>query len=407
MVRQKTKTLLLISYFFPPIQSPESTLALNSIKYLSYFGWNVIVLSAKRSKTNSMDLSALSGIPNLTSVYRTHSIENIILRGLSYFKILPDEKVGWIPFAVRKGKTILKEGNINVIISRSTPATSHLVALKLKSLTKLPWIACFSDPWTQNPYISYSNKIIKKFDEHLERKVVLTADKIVVTTSQTKDLFAEKYKIEDKIEVIPNSYDPSEFPEKKINKLKNDKFTITYVGNFYGIRSPEPFFKALKLLNEEEDISAKIGVKLIGYIGKKFRHLVSEYKLENVVRLIDTVSRKDAFRHIFDSDILLLIDAPSKKESIFLPLKLIEYINTEKPILAITPKGASADVIRLTKTGVAVLPEDITGIKNAIKDYYGLYRSSKLKIKPNWPEIEKYSAKNYVKKLIDVIEELV
>ncbi len=56
----------------------------------------------------------------------------------------------------------------------------------------------------------------------------------------------------------------------------------------------------------------------------------------------------------------------------------------KKPILAIVPPGASADVIRATKTGVILALDDTKGIKNAMKDYYELYKSSKLKIKPDW-----------------------
>ena len=44
------KKLLFISYFFPPIQSGVSIRALNAIKYLPGFGWESVVVAAKRSK---------------------------------------------------------------------------------------------------------------------------------------------------------------------------------------------------------------------------------------------------------------------------------------------------------------------------------------------------------------------
>lgn len=400
------KTLLLISYFFPPIQSPESIMALNSVKYLSDLGWNTIVVSARRSKTDPIDLSTSSNIPDNISVYRTYSIENIIFKIFQRIGIIPDVKIGWLPFSFEISQKILQERKIDVIVSRSAPITSHLVALKLKLLTKLPWIACFSDPWTQNPY--WANKFyikIKKFDENLEKKILSVADKIIVTTEQTKELFMEKYKIDEKIIVIPNSYDPSDFLDK-VNAEKEDKFVITYTGNFYGPRSPEPFLKALKLLDKERGIDSKIKVKLIGLIGK-FRGLISRYQLESVVQVIDTLPRKNTIDHLFLSDVLLLIDAPNDKESVFLPSKLLDYINIKKPILAIVPRGPSADVVRLTKTGIIVSPEDINGIKNAIKHYYELYKNSKLEINPDWKEIEKYSAKNYAKILVNTIEKLI
>jgi len=401
------KKILLVSYSFPPIKAADSTLIFNFVKYLHLFNWSAAVLCAKKTMGELTDASIASDLPKNVSVHSAYPIGNIIIYIFQKLKILSYtySRIGWAPLAIREGKKILKKGNIDIIISRSTPIVSHLVALKLKSLSKLYWIASFSDPWTQSTYYSFPNKIIKKIDEYLEKKVMLTADKIIVTTEQTKRLFLEKYKIKDKIEVIPNSCDPLEFLIKT-NRQKEDKFVITYAGNFYGPRSPEPFFKALKLLSSEMDVDKKIKVKLIGKI-KTTENLVSKYKLEKVVQLIDIMPRKDVFEYLFNSDILLLIDAPSKQESVFLPSKLIEYINMRKPILAVVPTGASADVIRSTKTGTVVALDDTEGIKNTIKDYYELYKMARLEIKPNWEEIKKYDAKNCAETLIKIAEKLI
>jgi len=403
------KKILLISYFFPPIQSAESTMTYNLMKYLSFLGWEIIVLSAKKSKEEKIDFSTSLSIPKNIHVYRTFSIENMIFKIFSHFKILPDNKIGWIHFATKRGEKLLKNGDISAIISRSTPITSHLVGLKLSSLTDLPWIACFSDPWTQNPYFFYPNEIIKKFNKNLEKKVMLKADKIVVTTKQMNRLISKEYNTGDKVVTIPNSYDPSEFlyslPNlcKKSNK-KEKKFVISHIGNFYGNRSPEPFLKALKGL--DKDVREGIKVRFIGSIGK-FKYLISKYKLDDIIEVVDTIPRKNVFIELFNSDILLMIDAPSTKESMFLPSKLLEYINTKKPILAITPEGASSSLINSTKTGIIVSPENIDEIKNAIKYYYDLYHRSELKIEPDWSEIEKYSAKNCAKKLDQILKKVI
>lgn len=401
------KKILIIAYYFPPLQSVESTLTFNFVKYLHCFDWGATVLCAKKIIGELADNSVSSDLLQNVSVRRTHSLGNIAIYILQKLRILSHtySKMGWALFAIREGKKILKEENIDVIISRSTPVVGHLIALKLMPSSKLPWIACFSDPWTQNSYSPAPNRIIKKIDEYLEKKVMLAADKIIVTTEQTKRLFLKKYKIENKIAVIPNSYDSLELLEV-VNKKKENKLVITHAGNFYGPRSPEPFFKALKLLSNEMDVNKKIKVKLIGQ-NKGIKNLVSKYKLNNIVQLIDIIPRKDVFEHLVNSDVLLLIDAPSEQESVFLPSKLIEYINMKKPILAVVPAGASADVVKRTKTGAVVALDNIGEIKNAIKNYYELYKNSKLEIKPNWEEIKKYDAKNCAKALIKIAENLI
>ena len=400
------RKLLFIAYKFPPTGGSESIRSLKSVKYLVKFGWNPVVLTAKRSK-ELKDSSLLSESLCSVSVHRAYSLENTVFKALAIFLGLSDKFV-WIPFAIRKGRDILKKGNINVIISRSTPVTSHLVAYKLKLYSGLPWIADFSDPWTQNPYVQYPSRAIQRFDEGLERKVVYAADRIIFTSERTRSQFLSKYKdiSENKVLTIPNFYDPDDFMKpRKI--VKSDKFTITYTGGFYGIRTPEPFFMALKLLKEErEDIKGNVKVNIIGNL-KGFEHLIPKYELDDIVQVTCHIPHKDVFYRLYDSDVLLLIDAPVKP-NIFLPVKLLEYVYTGKPILAITPEdGESADVIKATKTGIVVSPDNIEGIKEAILYYYEQYKISELVTNPDWNEIQKYGAENCTKKLVTVIEDVV
>ena len=400
------KKVLMISHDFPPIQSVEGVRSMKFTKYFPKFGWGSIVLCAKEPAVCIVDDTHLSESSSDIDIYRTYSLENIISKGIAIYLGLSDKFV-WIPFAIRMGKKIFKKEDINVIVSRSTPVTSHLVAYKLKLHSGLPWIADFSDPWTQNPYVKYPSRIIQRFDEHLEQKVIYMADKITFTAERTRAQFLDKYKDipENKVITIPNFYDPDDFIKPK-DITKSDKFTITYAGGFYGIRTPEPFFRALELLKEENgDINGNIKVKIIGKMGG-FEHLISKYGLEDIIQIIAPMPHKDVFYHLYSSNILLLIDAPVKP-SIFLPTKLLEYIYTGKPILAITPEdGESADVIRSTKTGVVVSPDNIEGIKDAILYYYEQHKTSELVINPDWNEIQKYSAENCTKKLVGVIKEL-
>ncbi|MCK4731401.1 MAG: glycosyltransferase family 4 protein [Methanophagales archaeon] len=426
----KPKKLLLISYYFPPIQSAEVTMTLNYVKYIPRFGWDPAVLCGVGLENDRYDHSQLTEIPTGISVHRIKACHSSILNILGNLRILPlkeivcplyliiralkDIEAGWVFPAAKEGKRILEKRDIEVLISRSSPIISHFVGLILKSLTGLPWIACFSDPWTLNPYSSYSNKSLfkKKYQrvhEYMELKIFSNANCIIFTTEYTAARYLEKYPsiLSNKVSVIPNSYDPSEFSEQGFYS-KTDKFTITYIGRFYGIRSPEPFLKALKLLKEEDDrISEKIMIKLIGRLDN-FDYLISKYNLNDIICIINTIPHREVISHLYSSDVLLLVDAPSETGSMFLPSKLIEYLHIGKPILAITPEeGASADVVRATRTGIVVPPQDIEGIKKSIKKFYNDYVKGNLKTKTDWDEVNKYSAENCTKTLIKTIELLI
>ena len=372
------------------------------------------MLTVARRAITKKGNSLLSELPKGIPIYRAYSFENkvsnFVVRNLVKFlrwSCLPLYEIGWLPFALRKGKNILKKEAIEVIISRSMPFASHLVALKLKSFSGLSWVADFSDPWTQNPYLE-GNGVLRAFDESLEHKVAFAADRIIFTNRYARELFLDKYKTitEEKVVVIPNQYDPENFAKQE-RLTRSEDFIMVHTGNLYGIRSPEPFLEALKALKDQEGIGEKIKVKLIGVVSDKFRYLICKYGLEDIVEVIDVISHKDVLKYLHKADVLLLIDALTDGPSPFLPLKLLEYIRVSKPILAITPlEGASADVVRSTKTGIIISPNDINGIKDGIKRFYRNYRRSKLEISPCWNEIERYSASRCTKILAGILEEL-
>jgi len=412
LVMQMRK-LLFISYHFPPALTSESLRALKTVKYLPRWGWEPIVLTVHPTKlvARNFDNSLLSELPRNIPIYRTYSFKNRVsnlalreMKKLLRWSCLASYEIEWLPFAVLEGKKALKKETIEVIVSRSTPFASHLVALRLKSFSGVPWIADFSDPWTQNPYLEK----VRAFDESLERKVVFAADRIIFTNRFAKKLFLNRYKNikAEKVRVIPNQYDPEDFAKQE-KVTASEVFTAVHAGSFYGIRSPEIFLKALGMLKDQGAFDEKIKVKLIGTVNDELRCLISKYRLEDIVEAIDAIPHKNVVHHLHTADILLLIDAPTDEPSPFLPLKLMEYMCVRKPILAITPlEGASADVVRSTKTGIIISPNDINGIKDEIKRFYQLYRSSGLEIRPCWNEIKKYSANRCTKILAGILEEL-
>ncbi|MBI2578012.1 MAG: glycosyltransferase [Candidatus Wildermuthbacteria bacterium] len=380
-------------------------MAMHSVKYLSRLHWKSIVIGVKNPGRGGIDDSALPDIPRDTIVYRTHTFENPLTQGLSRLQFLPDSKIGWYSYGLREARKAIQKHSPDIIVSRSTPITSHLIALQLKRETKLPWIACFSDPWVSNPYAMYHLPFLKHFQEQKEKVIFAEADKIVVTNEQTRRLFSSIYPIDGKIEVIYNSYD-SETMSRNIDFKRKEKFVLTHTGNFYGIRSPEPLFRALEKLIDRQEIRTSIRVQLFGSLGP-FKKLISRYGLSSIVDVKGTVPRKEALWRLMASDVLLVIDAPSKGESLFLPSKLVDYIALGKPILAITPGGASADVIEKTKTGMIASPEDTKSIQEALLAYFNKWRAGHLLLNPNWEEIQKYSASVLMERFAKIMEDTI
>lgn len=399
------KNILVISHYYPPSQAPESVMTNKLASRLSMLGHNVCILAGKHAgcERNDETLKVHDGV----KVYRCRSIRNLLIDQLATRRFIPDAEVTWIPFAERESKKIIRAEHIDVILSRSMPVSDHLLGLRLKKSTGLPWIASFSDPWTQNPYNTYPPGPFRKINEWLEGKIAMNADRITFTCSQAKDRFLERYpSCRGKVSVIPNFFDPDEFEGIGRETEKQDTFTMVHTGSLYGIRSPEPLFKAVQAFGKSNDIAEKLQVVLVGYLAAKYRTLIKDYGLDATIRIIDTVPRKEAIAWLYRADVLLTIDAPDKGPSMFLPSKLVDYIYMGKPILGITPEGGSADAIRLTRTGIVVHPEDTEGIEDGIARFYEDYRNGTLRIEPDHENIEKFSVGHCAGLMTSLIEEV-
>lgn len=401
----------------PPRGSSECIRSIKTLKYILRFQWQPVVLTI-RSPLKPTDQTLISELPPEVTIIRAYSNKffDTCMKALSV--IIPglhphDYYFEWLPFAISSGKKILQKEDIDVILSRSTPIASHIVGLMLKSKSNLPWIADFSDPWTLSPFIPFKIPILYHLEQYLEKRVLIKADKVIVTTERYRDIVIKQFKtipdIEKKIIAIPNSYDPEDFEgvNPKKTSTENNCMNVTYMGRFYGPRKPDFFLESLGLLKKEFEV-LKIRVKIIGGSerdNESFEKLAEQFGVKELIQILPPISHHETFTQLANSDVLLLIDAPSDHESIFLPMKLLEYLAVRKPILALTPmNGESADIIRSTRTGTIVAPTDISGIKNAIGNYYQDYLKSKLTITPDIMEIEKYCIETNVARLVNEID---
>jgi glycosyltransferase involved in cell wall biosynthesis len=406
------KKVLFISYAFPPALNPESIQSSRYVKYLSYNNWQSDVVCADYQTLISkpFDFNLLNSLPSEVTVYPLKPLgPSIVNHFLSYdlFRY-PDGKIGWYIPAVKKSLSLIKENDFDVIHSWAMEHISNFVGLKLKKETGLPWISHFSDPWVDNPYHFYG-PLSRYFNLKWEKEVMENSDMIVFVSEETKKLVLKKYpdKIQEKCVVIPHCFDVeiiSQLP--RATKPEKTKFTLTYTGNFYLSRSPRGLFISLKnLLSKRPELENHLNIQIVGKLPNHYKRLVKQFQIEKIVTITGTVPYLESLQYLKNADVLLVIDAPSKTPSVFLPLKLIEYLGFKKPILGITPLvGESASLIRSLR-GCVVSPDDIHGIENAILSLYEKFKENGLSgFSYGDKEIEPYNAYNTSKRLAECFE---
>ncbi|WP_406732461.1 hypothetical protein RJD39_13465 [Vibrio scophthalmi] len=360
--------VLSICYMLPPAMYPQA-IQIGRLLYYSKLNHGVITADLKHEprKLGVYD-DFVSRVGQVSYYQEENKLPSLLNKVLYYFApfygACPDIFKGWAKtvFNEYSAKLDRKEFDLpQCIVSFGVPMSDHLLAMSLKEKYGTPWIAHFSDPWSDNPFKKHH--IISKFvNRKLEERVVRSADEVVFTSEETKDLVMSKYPDLSKGVVLGHSYDDTLYPKESPCR-RDGKIVIKHIGSLYGYRSPKPLFKALRnLYNDTPELVENVCFEFIGYVAPRMKNNKDLKALpQGLVHFKGGVDYIQSLSEMVSSDALLIIDAPAK-ESVFLPSKLIDYVGAKRPIMAITPQGTSQKLVNRMGFATAT-PESDTEIK--------------------------------------------
>lgn len=272
------------------------------------------------------------------------------LRLLPVYGACPDQLGPWRRRACARALAHIADHSPDALASFGMPMSDHLVALELKRRTGLPWLAHFSDPWSDNVF-HRTTRLEHQLNLALERSVVGWADQLLFTSARTLELVMRKYPPawRDRAAVLPHAWDTGNFavPLAPAATAGAGRRVVRYLGACYGERSPRPLFEALARLAASHPRQLDtVAFELIGPVAPALLDADLLAALPpGLVSVRAQVGYRASLQLAQDAAALLLIDAPSAADSVFLPSKLIDYIGVRRPIWGITPRGTGADLI--------------------------------------------------------------
>ncbi|OCB78494.1 glycosyltransferase family 4 protein [Flavobacterium crassostreae] len=425
----KNKKILIITYYWPPAGGPGVQRWLKFVKYLPEFGVTPVVYIPDNPTYPILDTELQNQVLDTTTIIRQPIFEPYQLA--SYFSknktqkissgiipnpkkqsfldavflwirgnlFIPDARVFWVKPSVAYLEKYIATHNIETIITSGPPHSLHLIGLELKKKLALNWIADFRDPWTTIGYhksLRLSGFAAAKHKK-LEKKVLHAADTILVTSKTTK---LEFQAITTKpIAVLTNGYDV----ELVQNEALDTAFSLAHIGSFLSERNPMILWESIQeLLTEIPNFKNHLEIKLIGAISQEVLATIARFDLNTYVNNLGYVSHSEAIAHQKKSQVLLLIEIDSPDTKSIIPGKLFEYMVSNRPILALGPKGSDfAEIITNTNTGVFLEYSEKQKLKNVILDYYTQFLSGKLQ--SNAVGLQQYSRKNITKQLVELL----
>lgn len=381
-MKDKTSRVLIICYFFPPFAAGGVFRVLKFAKYLNRYGWEPTILTTKPVGAWVTDNTLLKQIS--CEVYTTNSFHPVgiyrsfkdrfpncpkILLKLAWFFLeylpdilmIPDTRMGWIPFAFFKGYKLTQEKSFDLILTNSPPHSTHTVGFLLSKITRLPWVVDFKDGWMEDPFRKKRNFSREWIEKKLEHLVVSNCDHIVTVSYPLKRYFRSITKKD--VSLIHNGFDEEDFADTP--KIKCDGFTIGYFGSIFGDRDPSHFLKALeKFAKKNKHFRIKIH-----FIGPIIKEILNSFKNFTTfeINTVKYIPHSECIKLMQSCNALLTLVGQDNRNNGVLTGKIFEYLRCGIPIISLCPKnGALWNLLenfdRIHKSS----PIDIEEIESAI-----------------------------------------
>jgi glycosyltransferase involved in cell wall biosynthesis len=188
-------------------------------------------------------------------------------------------------------------------------------------------------------------------DRRLETAILREADAVVANTDANRSALLKDCGLPDaKVHVIPNGFDPADFPPETAND-HGEGFVVACMGKFYRMPDVAAFFNAFRRL-----ASVRPGARLAihGPLPRAVHRAMAEILPTDLWHWTQRVDHSAAVR-IMRSAAVLLANVPGERSGHWVPGKLYEYVAAARPILFIGPEdGEAAKIIASTRTGTVV-----------------------------------------------------
>jgi len=421
------RRVLIIAYYFPPISSGGTFRTLKFAKYLPELGWDPIVVCARPTATDHVDPGLLAELPASVVVERVghlhpKQIEHGLLAGwkllwklrlralatrLEPYKVMqwlaPDPYLTWNLPALQASRRLVRQYHPQIIMTSTPPHSGQWIGLQLKRATRLPWVADFRDPWTQNPFIQTPTSWQAGINQRGERAVFAHADHIISVTSSMTDQMGslESGKHAGKITTIENGFDAADFGGLPRTQLAGDKLHLAYIGSLYGLQRADLFLTCIDRLVQEGMIPAND--LLVEFMGQDGTGVLEAYRDSIWLRHTAPQPHSQALSAMTAADVLLLLVPPGA--SYIHSGKLFEYLGAGRPILALAPLDSeAAKVVQSARVGVIAPPDDESAISAALLQMYQEWREQRLHIDPDPEVVNSFERRRLTEKLVNVFD---
>jgi len=375
---------------FAPLANPEAIVNSKLVLAMLAAGWDVNVFSRnlavewKNYNYGSEWIAPWSGLQRVTHIASYNSTSTLVRyveTGLSVIKTGHFiDGCRWAMHACDMAQRLHREKPYDFIISRSLPDAAHLAAMPLAKKTGIPWIVNWNDPSGDKnppPYGFGPQTHLGHRNERLLKNISQNASWFTFPSDRLSRYICEYLELpETNATTVPHA---AIRLESSVSKVKtSDTFTICHAGHISSHRNPRPFLNSVAEFIRVEGIQEKFKLVLVGLDNAGIETLACELGIANNISVLGNKSYLETAGILAQSDVLVVLEAPSN-EGIYLPAKFVDYVQTGRPILAITPQQSTVkDILTKSGGGIAADCQSSDNITAALRKMYGNWKNGTL-----------------------------
>lgn len=435
------KKILILAYDFPPYVSVGGLRPYNWFKYFKEYDIEPTVVTrqwqnlhgneldyVERGSSNEMEVETNEYGTILRTPYEPNLSNRLLLKyGENRFKFTRKAISAfyeifqfWLPLGpkynlLKYARIYLKQEKVDAIIATGDPFVLFKYASQLSKEFQIPWIADYRDPWSHN--ISTNQKLIKKLNQHLERKYIQNA-KFITTVSEFVANKIEELNPDKNIQLLPNGYDPQLIEEANSISQNSDCLNIGFVGTIYPWHPLKSFLRVCNEIVISNPQEFKLNFYGTNYESELKQLIDSEFiSLKGKVQIFGRLPNKNVLEKLAANNLLLLFNYYS-----FMGTKIFDYLGVKRKIILCYENDEEAnflkrqyynieenkrfsnqlqaDLIRETNSGIVI--KNAVELKFVLLNFLNEFEQKRM-IACDSLGVEKYSRKIQVKKLAELI----
>jgi hypothetical protein len=382
----RARSLLLVSYFYPPTRDTGAQRPAAMAKWLGRLGWKVTVLTTSAfgdevsDETDGITVIRTFDMQTWRARMAGHDRVDSLFDADSYTgrphplsKVIVPEPlaVAWAPFARRAALAAHRREPFDCVLTTSPPESAHAVGLALQR-RGAPWVADVRDAWTFEPLRPpFPAGLQHRLDKRLERRWLGAADEVVCVSEPAAADLREREITDPR--VIANAWDPDSDPSPASaasveDLLDPERVSLLYTGRFGSFgRDPSALVAAIAQLGTDDPRAAgRLELAIAGPLTPAERDLLGTLVSGPAkITLLGSLERERSLALQRGADALLLLAQPARSQLI--NFKLFEYLAAERPILALAAGTEAGRIAAELGIDPVVRADDVAAIEAALR----------------------------------------